>query len=244
MAKSMIEPDFAEPYAAWQKKPGPETNLAMLNVLQPTIEGAIRTHVGQPNPMLTSRARLMTLDGLKSYDPGRGRLQTHLYNHLQGLKRANRKQTSILRVPERVAIGRQSLENAENELRAELGREPNDEEISNHTGFSARQMARVRSYDPAIAEGTLENAPHGGGLLGGVQGQDEEKNQLWRDAVYDELDDYHRLVMEHSIGLNGKRVLSGQQLAAKLQRSGGAISQAKARIQQKLDEAYEMSQLL
>ena len=64
-SSDMLEDSLREPYTAWKAAPGPDTNGPMLKALAPTIEGAIRTHVGEPNPLLTSRARLMTLEGLQ-----------------------------------------------------------------------------------------------------------------------------------------------------------------------------------
>lgn len=239
----MLEDAFREPYTAWKTAPGPLTNAPMLKALQPTIEGAIRTHVGEPNPLLTSRARLMALEGLGSYDPKRGRLQTHLYNHLQGLKRVNRQQTTILRVPERISLDRYHLENATQELAHTLGRDPTDDELADHTGFSPRRIAKVRSYNPAVAEGTIDEATQGNGPVGGVQDVASAR-PLHLDIVYDELDAYHKAIMEYSLGLNGRRALSNQEIARKMKRSPGAISQAKARIQKMLDDAEELAQAM
>jgi hypothetical protein len=237
MAQSLIEPDFAEPYAAWKAQPGPAANAAILKTLHPTIEGAIRTHVGAPNPLLYSRARRMALEGLRGYDPSRGRLQTHLYNHLLGLKRVNRQQTQILGVPERVALDHYHLGAAERELAHELGREPTDGELSDRTGFSAARLTRVRSYRPGVAEGTLEEAGQPFGGAAAPSGQD-----MWFRLVYDDLPDaYHRKVMELGLGLNGHRVHQNQEIARRLGRSPGAISQAKARIQAMLDQEPELS---
>lgn len=242
MPGDLLEENLREPYLNWKKNPGPEANAQILNTLHPTIEGAIKTHVGQSNPLLYSRARLMALEGLKNYDPARGRLQSHLYNHLQGLKRVNRQQTTILKVPERVALDRYHLENAHQELTHALGREPTDEEIANHTGVSLKRIAKVRNYSPAVAEGTLQEAMLGEGPVGGVSLPGAPSHPMHVDMVYDELDDYHKKVMEHALGLHGRRPLSNQSIARKMNRSPGAISQAKLRIQKMLDEAQELTQ--
>lgn len=238
----MLEDELREPYTAWKATPGPAANAAMLKALRPTIEGAIRTHVGEPNPLLTSRARVMALQGLRGYDPKRGRLQSHLYNHLLGLKRANRQQTTILKVPERVQLDKYHLENAVGELRATLGREPTDAQLADHTGFSPARIAKVRSYSSGLAEGFVEDVG-GGNVFGGVRvpGAGGSASSHWRDIVYDGLDEYHRAVMELAFGLHGRRPMANQDIAAKLRRSPGAISQAKARIQKQLDEEYELS---
>lgn len=239
-----LEDDYREPYTAWKAAQTPETNAAMLTALKPTIEGAIRTHVGQANPLLASRAKVMALEGLASYDPARGRLQTHLYNHLQGLKRANRQQTTILKVPERISLDRYQLQQMEDSLRAQLGREPTDIELADHTGFSPRRMARVRSYDPAVSEGMMADQETGGGFAGAVIAPHVQREQLWRDIVYDELDDYHRRIMELAMGYGGRKPLPNHVIASRMQRSPGAISQAKARIQQRLDEMYDLEGIL
>lgn len=243
-APDMLEDDFREPYTAWKTTPGPQTNSAMLKVLHPTIEGAIRTHVGEPNPLITSRARVMALQGLSSYDPKRGRLQSHMYNHLLGLKRANRQQTTILKVPERVQLDKYHLDNAVKELTAQLGREPNDAQLSDFTGFSPARMAKVRSYKAGLSEGHMSDLEEAGvGFAGGgvkMPGVAAGPSH-WHDIVYDELDDYHKRIMELAYGLNGRKPMQNQKIAAKLGRSPGAISQAKARIQKMLDEEHELN---
>jgi DNA-directed RNA polymerase specialized sigma subunit len=238
--KSQLEKEYAEPYAAWKKKPGPETNAAMLSALRPTIEGAVRTHVGTPNPLIVGRAKLLALEGLKSYDPAIGKLQTHLYNHMQGLKRINRQQTQIIRTPERISLERQRLRGAEGELTAQLGRDPTDTELSDFMSLPMSRIAKIKGWKPAAAEGSFGATPDSDGSPAVVS----DRSKLWAQIVYDELDDYHRKIMEHSMGLHGRPVLSNQQVAAKMLRSPGAISQAKARIQQKLDEQYDLEGVL
>jgi RNA polymerase primary sigma factor len=240
VSPDLLEDDLRPHYDAWKAAPGPATNTAMLKALHPTLEGAIRTHVGEPNPLLMSQARLIALQGLKSYDPKRGRLQSHMYNQLLGLKRSNRKQTTIVRVPERVSLDRYHLGKAEDELRNELGREPTDDELADHTGFNPARIARVRSYKPGVSEGAMEAAGEGN-VFGGVRTPGPPQRSTWADVVYDELDDHHKKVMELAFGVNGRRPLQNQEIARKMNRSPGAISQAKARIQKLLDEEHELA---
>lgn len=236
-----LEPEYADAFASWQKTPGPEQNTAVLKAVDPIIQGAIRTHIGQSNPLLYSRARRLTLDGLRSYDPKRGRLQTHLYNHLQGLKRIHGQHLQVLAVPERQAIARYQLDRLEDSLRNELGRDPTDAELSEHGNIPPARLHKLRQMSgPAVAEGTMEGVS--GDVYGGVQTPHERPGMpLWHQVVYDSLDPYHKKVMEHGLGLHGRQTLANHEIAAKLQRSPGAISQAKLRIQKMLDEEQELS---
>ncbi len=241
-SKDLLEDDLREPYEAWKKTPTPQTNTALLKALHPTIEGAIRTHVGEPNPLIYSRARVLTMQGLPGYDPKRGRLNSYMYNHLLALKRANRQQTTILKVPERVAMDKYHLENATKELRATMGQEPTDDQLADHTGFNPARIAKVRGYQSGLSEGFFDEGSGGAGMaFGGSKSLGRPEKSHWADIVYDGLDDYHKKIMEHTMGLNGKKPLSNHAIATKMNRSPGAISQAKLRIQKLLDEEHEMS---
>ena len=242
---SLLEPELTPDYEEWKKAGTPEANAKMLGRIQPMIDQAIQAHVGPSNPLLVSRARRMALDALRGYDPSRARLRTHLFNQLQGLKRVSRQQSAILHVPERVSLDRYHLERHTQELTDKLGREPSDDELADATGFSPRRLQRVRSYLPAVAEGTLESAdPEGrqqiyGGVI--IPQQQQARADAVRDLVYGDLSPQDKLIMEHTLGMGGRRPLSNQQIAAKLGRSPGLISQRKAAIQQMLDRASEIS---
>lgn len=237
---SMIEPKYRDTYKTWKATPSPQANATFLKALHPVMEGAIRTHVGEPNPLLMSRARIMTLDGLNSYDPTRGRLETHLYNHLQGLKRANRQQMQILKVPERIQLDHYHLGAAEMDLTNELGREPTDGELADKTGFSMKRLSTLRRYSPAVAEGAMTDPETGAEYSGETHDPQGDENRAKLQLIYDELDPYHQKIMEYGLGLNGRRALPNDMIAAKMNRSPGAISQAKLRIQKMLDEMDEL----
>lgn len=241
MFDTYLEDEYKEPYAAWKEKPGPESNAAMLKTLQPAIDRGIRAHVGEPNPLLVSRARKLALNGLHSYDPSRSRLQTHLFNQLQGLKRINRQQGQVIRAPERVSIDAYHLRNYEQELTDQLGREPTDAELANHSGFSKRRIAHVRGLQAGVPEGSLDVAAPG--IMPGMS-VDPKARQSWVEMVYDDLAPVDQKIMEHAIGLHGRPVISNTEIAAKLRRTPGAISQRKKRIQALLDQEESLSPFL
>jgi DNA-directed RNA polymerase specialized sigma subunit len=183
----------------------------------------------------------MTLEGLRSYDPVRKvRLQTHLYNHLQGLKRVNRQETQGVSVPERIVLERRYLDSNHSDLTEELGREPTDSELMDRTGLSAKRLTRLRQYQRAIPEGSMAD-PISGAEYGGSVRSAQQQHTPWTQLVYDDLDPHHQKVMEFSLGLHGHPVLPNHEIARRLGKSAGAISQAKLRIQRRLDEEQELS---
>lgn len=226
---------YSDVYTTWQQNQTPAGNVAALQSLQPVIEGAIKTHVGTSSPNLVSRARKLTLEGLRSYDPTKGtKLQTHLYNNLMGLKRINRQQTNILKVPERISLDRYHLDQASKELEAELGHEPSTKELSDRVNLSIGRIARVREYKPAVAEGTLESISSQ--IFGGVHSPEQNKLPIWHQIVYEDLMPIDQRIMEHGLGLFGNKQLNNEAIARKLKVTPGYISQRKAKIQQMLDQ--------
>lgn len=238
-----LEPDFRDDYEAWKANPSPESNAKFLTRLQPVIDTGLSVHVGEVNPLLQSRARQLTLKALNTYDRSRSRLQTHLFNQFQGLKRIAKEQSTPIHVPERVRQDRYHLETVTQELQDKLGRDPTDSEIANYTGFSPKRIQHVRGYNAPIAEGTLEQIdPSLPGSYG--IGADSKAQEMWVQIVYDDLPAIDQQIMEYTLGLNGKPRLPNNELAKRLKLSPGAISQRKQRIQKILDQEIDVSPFL
>ncbi len=240
---SQLEPEYAEPFNAWKAAPSPASNASMLKTIQPVLDRGISMHVGASNPLLQSRARQIGLTSLRSYDPARSRLATHITNNLQGLKRIAAQQSNPVRVPERIAFDRHHLENYTQELTDELGREPTDYELTNRTGFSAKRLARVRSYHPGVAEGTLEDIDPSL-VEHGMSPASRSGRDAWTGLVYDDLATIDKQILEMTLGMNGRKPATNLEIARKLRRSPGAISQRKASIQKLLDQEADLSPFL
>ena len=234
--------DLDTAYTSWKASPGPAGNTAFLKAVTPVMTSAVRTHVGPPTPGLMSHAKHMVLQSMPSYDPKAASLKTFIYSQLRGMKRINRQQNNILSVPERVQLESYSVQSAEDELGAELGRKPTTAELLDKTGMSLKRLKRVRAYRTPMAEGQFENEETGEtGFTGDTSTPWHRAKSTWTDLVYGDLDPYHQSIMEHSLGLYGRRPLSNEALARKMNRSPGAISQAKARIQALLNAESTLS---
>lgn len=238
--KEKPDVDFEAAHMTWAADRSPQANATMLKTLDPVINSAIRTHVRTSNPLIKARARKITLSALGSYNPKRGRLKAHLYSQLQGLKRQYAQQAHIMRVPERILLDRRGLKLASTELEDELGREPTDQELATRTGLSTKRISKVRQYSPAMSEGFLAGIGEAGGHAPAVK-QDISNRAVWLQVIYDELGPFDKKIMEWTMGINGHPILSNEQIAMRLKRSPGAISQRKAMIQKMLDEEQEIS---
>lgn len=235
-----LEPDYEPHFKAWQKKPSPETSGNLLKAVDPIVHEAMRTYGGasSTSPTLYGKAKRLTLDAIQSYDPSRAKLRTHLLTQLQGLRRMSAKEEQIVHVPEQLGLDRRHMQNAEMELRDKLSRDPSDMELADHTGLSRKRIASIRGMTPALAEGLMtRESEQGAGVWQPVivNRRNKGMQQAWEEFVYGDLDPIDQLILEHSVGLHNKDVLSNQDIARKLKLSPGAISQRKARIQDQLN---------
>jgi len=229
------EPDYDTIWKDWKAAPpDPATNARTLRSLDPLIDRAAKTHVGDVNPLVRSRARSLALQSLQTYDPNKGRFQSHFYNQMQGLKRYSAQTAQGVRVPERVVLDRRALDMAEGELRDRLGRDPTDDELADHSGFNVRRIQKVRGYSPAMSQGYFSQLGEDGG--GFEPGVNRSTTAAWEQLILDDLNPVDRKIFDYH-----RQGMSNQQIAAKLRRSAGLISQRKAVIQKLLDQEQELS---
>lgn len=233
-----LEPEYKDAFESWKKDETPEGNASMLSAIDPIIQKGVSMYGGGESPLVRSKARKLAIQGLANYDRGRSRLQSHLLNHLQGLRRISRKQHDIIGVPERVLLDNQKIHRHEQELRDRLGRDPSDAELADKAGVSTKRLKYVREWQPGLTTGQLaasdpEASP-------GVRSLAENRT-AWLEVVYDGLPPIDQKIMEWSLGLHGREKLSNREIAEKLNRSAGAISQRKAKIQQVIRQEESLS---
>ena len=239
-----LETEFESPFTAWQAKPGPITSGALLTAVSPVIDSAIKTYgAGDKSPLLRGRARRLTLQAMKTYDPSRAKLRTHLMTQLQGLRRIQAEQNQLLDVPEQIKLDQGHLSEASRRLEDELGRDPSDMELADSVGLSLKRIAHIRRASGGITEGQLPVDPETGESFQPTATASPADSSGWQEMVYYSLAPKDQLVMEHLLDLHGKKLLNGKQLAAKLGVTQAAISQRAAKIQQMMDQRESLGVL-
>lgn len=240
----MPEPTIKNPspedlWKTWKASSGPAANAQVLQQLDPVIHKAASAQVGDVNPLIKGHARRLALTALQSYDPSRGRLISHLYNHMQGLKRYAAQTSAGISVPERLLLDRRAMEQHSRELTNELGREPTDDELADATGLNRRRIQRIRAYHPAMSQGYFdamgEQSDSEGGFTPAVR-SDAKDTSAWEQIVYGDLSATDKKIFEWA-----KAGVSGLEMARRLRITPGAISQRAAKIQRLLDQQDELS---
>jgi DNA-directed RNA polymerase specialized sigma subunit len=232
--------DFADLHQQWMKNQTPEFNGRVLSKVQPIIDTALSSYAGpSASSALKTRAKLMTLKALQSFDPARGNVRTHLLSQLQGLRRLAAQEQNIISIPEQVGLDFQKLTAAEDELRDRLSRDPSDDEVADFTGLAKRRINKIRAFNKPIAEGstvieTADDYADSGGVASRIPGQTTEQD-AWMNFVYEDLTPTNKLIMDMSLGRNGKKKTSVQEIARRLNITPGAVSQRAAKIQEMLN---------
>jgi DNA-directed RNA polymerase specialized sigma subunit len=238
-----VAPEFDGAFAQWQSDKSPQTNTHLLSTLQPVIDTAVTSYGGaSPSPTLKSRARLMALKAMSTYDPQRGNVRTHLLSQLQGLRRLSAQEQNIISIPEQVGLDFQKLHAAQQDLTDQLSREPTDDELADYTNLSPRRISKIRVFNQPLAEGTTNVESADGDNAGGSVASNLPGNHshidAWMNFVYDDLSPTDKLVMDMTLGRNGRRRASTQEIAKRLNITPGAVSQRAAKIQTMLDKRY------
>jgi DNA-directed RNA polymerase specialized sigma subunit len=237
----MLEDEFRDSFGRWAKEPDPVNTGKFLKSIDPVLQSALRTFGGRtPSPVLHSHAKLLALHAASNYDPSRAKLRTHLMTHLQGLRRLSARENQIVSIPERVGLDLHHLHITEEELRDKLGREPSTSELADHSGISVKRIGHIRKARPGFAEGQMVSDTEEGGEAAFQPAVLGQPTDTWHEFVYHDLDPIDQLIMEHTLGMHGRRRMAKQAIARKLRLSPGAISQRAARIQQKLDQKEDL----
>lgn len=237
-------PEFDDLFDTWKKTPSPEINTQIIGTVQPIIDTAVNSYAGQnASPTLKNKARLMALKALHTYDPQKGNVKTHLLSQLQSLRRAAAQEQNIISIPEQVGLDFQRLAAAENELRDGLSRDPTDDELADMTGLSTRRIKKIRSFHQPVAEGTTavqagDSEDAANTDIASTLPNYTKHTDAWLDFVYGDLTPTDKLIMDMTLGRNGRRRASTQDIARRLNITPGAVSQRAAKIQQMIDQRY------
>lgn len=215
-------------YETWRVDQRPANMAKLLESSKPVIERALTSYAGG-NQAMYGRAKLLAIDAFKSFDPKKGtKLRTHLFIRLQPLQREFTKRTSPLAIPERVQLDLLRINQAEQSLRELHGRDPADDEIADEIGLSARRIAHVRGFSKGIVTESQMRSPEGIPSLPGTQ--QVTPNDIWVEYVHHDLSPIDKKIFEWKTGVYGKKVLTTNEIARRLNITPSAVSQRAAKI--------------
>lgn len=210
----------------WKSRPSPENLSRAVKAFDRLAMNAVGQQKSVNPALLKSRARLLTSEAIKSYDPSMGtHLSTHVYNYLRPLNRSAKDMTEIAPMSRYYGDESAKLISFVQGFTEENGREPDDLEIRDNLGMSE---VRLKKLNKAIKYEVPESQ-----IVGGIEndeGEDSERLNLWTDYIYNDLDSTGRKIMDFKLGRNGREPMSNDDIAAKLGISPVEVSNRAAKI--------------
>ena len=188
---------------AFKKDPSKETFMPLYTSFKPLlIRAASKNMRGSPLPQAAHMAFAAQnfLDATRTFDASKGAsFRTHAFNTvLEKGKRLNLKYQNIGYIPESRATKYQAYQTGVHLLREELGREPSTVEIADEVGLPVSEIEKLRKEvkkDLVTREHIVSQ---------GMQfAQSDKAMQVMRDILYS-LEPKHQLVLEYTVGMNGR----------------------------------------
>jgi DNA-directed RNA polymerase specialized sigma subunit len=223
---------FPEEYTSWKKDPSRQNLGALMKKVDPVIDKALTSYAGDMGPTLKTKARLMSVDYIKSYDPKKGMaLSSYLIQNLQALNREKANRAYVIHMPENIILTKNKLHMATKEFMSTNGRDPNLEELADATGISKKHIANAQGYRPALS-GSIAQTEKGDSLFE----KKKDYGDVWSEYVYYDLTPIDKKIYEWTTGYMGTPTMPKQEIAKKLKMTPAAISFRINKIVSKLEE--------
>ena len=191
-------------YNTWNQTKSKRDMTNLVNHLSPLIYREVSRAGGTlPLAALNAEAKTWTIKAIKTFDPSKGfALSTHVMNYLPKVRRMNYKYQHAARLPENMKLEFSKYNNALLNLSDELNRDPTEEEMASHLGWSKGSVVRFkkRVYSDYLESGSDQPTEV-------VQYSD---NNLLMDSLMS------RLTADEKFILNNKGKMSATELATKL----------------------------
>lgn len=184
-----------------------------------------------PMHVVLVEAYRLAREAAETFNPASGnKFSTHLVNSLKKLSRISTKYGGILRVPENKQFKIHRMNQVEEELRNEIGREPTLAELAQATGMGLSEISGLKqARKKEVNVSSLAFSPV---FI-------EDNNDDWVHFVYFDLPSRDKLIMEHKTGFGGKKIMSNDELATMLHTSPSTISNRVKMITARIEEGWK-----
>lgn len=209
-------------FDSW-KRTGSKKDLgALINSLNPIIYSEVKRVSGSlPPAALAAEAKNWTVKAIQSYDPSKGTtLSTHVMNYLPKVRRMNYKFQNAVRLPENMQLQFHDFNQGLTRLTDQLNREPTDDELAKHIGWSKAHTIKFKNslYADLIESGT--ERPN--------EFTTFNENAILMEHLMSQLSSEEKYILENSKGM------SSTELAKKLDININRLNYLKSKLVDKI----------
>ena len=220
-------------YASYVNDPTQDNLNSVIKGLKPTIDYQLASLGASSDPVMKSKAHVYAAEAVLNYDPEKSALPTFVSSQMRKLSRDRRSMSGPIKIPERMQLDTYALVRAEREFEDTNGREADDVELADVTGFSLKKIGQLRSGSMATpTESAFE------------EGQQEKDMPDYLDEatnyVNNDADHVDRKILELKTGYGRKSEtfvpLKAKDIAAKLRISPSQVSRRSLRLSKKIND--------
>jgi DNA-directed RNA polymerase specialized sigma subunit len=224
----------AQELAMWQawrdSGEDPEKLAPLLESFAPLIRQKMSPYLGRlrliPDSAIRTEFQLRFAEALRSYDPSKGGLSTHVYRHLDKAKRFITENQNVGRIPENRIYKIKQFQTTVEALKEKLDRTPSEAEIAVELNWPAAEVKRMGSELRAdLTSQSFEEDPY--------QLMPSRSEEVLRLFKY-ELSGKELEVYEHLTGYGRKQLTSTSEIAASVRLPDYQVSRIKSGIERKL----------
>lgn len=217
----------------------PEHLKPLMQSLKPLIKSQSSKWEGRvevPKAAIFFEHEKQAYNALKKYDPSKGELSTWVGNYLKKAGRFVQQTQNFARITEPIIQKIGKYKAVKDDLTERLGHEPDDhalhEELMPH-GFSLKDVKRLGKEVRKT-------------YIDGVEGTDVVPASVYSPREHEvlqliqhQLNPTERIVLEYSLGLNGKPKLGSGAIAKKLKLDNSKVSKLRSGIFEKMKPHLE-----
>ena len=225
-AKSEVKARDLALWEEWHKTQNPVALQKLLDQMSPIINREVnKWAASMSRSLLEAEGKRLAVEAFKTFDPTRGAtLSTYTASRLPKLSRIVYANQNTARLSETKALLFHTYNAANNELKDQLGRDPTNDELSDHLAWSPKKLTQFQQQ--ASLKEFVESEEH--------PDYDKGEDHLV-DYIYHDLLPLQKQIFEYSTGYQGKPKLSGQEMMKKLDITQGQLSYQKNLIVQKIE---------
>lgn len=237
---------ISETYDIYKKEPSKQNLNKVVKSLGNTINYSLSANNASNDPLLASKAKLITAKAIKEFDPGyKVSLPTYVSSQLQKLTRVARDLRNPIKLPERFVYESQALKKAEDDFMDEYGREPDLSELSDASGMSIKKIADIRRK-------SIKQMSEAQRFSGGEDESEDNQTTIDETAaegpdfldeaemyVYNGLDHKEKKVFEHLTGYGSTEVLTPSEISQRFDVSQSTISRLAKKFSKDIKDTYD-----
>lgn len=204
-----------ELWRQWKKTKNPGDLQRLLDQMNPIILREVNKWAPSASrSFLEMEGKRLAVEAFESYNPNAGTaLSTYLASRLPKLSRIVYATQNTARLSETKNLLFHTYHTATNELRDKHGREPTNEELADHMGWSPKKLEKFQRESQR--KEFIESEEH-------PDAEDADDHLV--DFIYHDLTPLQKTIFEHRTGYQGKPVLTGAQIMKKLGLTQGQLS--------------------